>query len=99
MSTPGGYSVDLTHLDETTARIRAFTGFVSVHLASLDEMAKTLSATWSSEAATAYGLAHREWSTGAQEVRDGLDALESAARTAHSNYQGAIAANLRMLGR
>ncbi|MET9491319.1 WXG100 family type VII secretion target [Nocardia sp. NPDC006630] len=99
MSVPGeGYSVDLTHLDEVTAHIRAFKGFVADNLSALDDRAKALSATWSSEAATAYETAHREWLTGANEVRDGLAALEAAARTAHENYTGAIAANLRMLG-
>ncbi|MRH89867.1 WXG100 family type VII secretion target [Nocardia sp. SYP-A9097] len=99
MSVPGeGYSVDLSRLDEVTARIRAFKGFVTDHLATLDDQAEELSASWSSEAAAAYDLAHREWLTGAKEVRDGLEVLESAARTAHGNYQAAVTANLRMLG-
>ncbi|MFF2556980.1 WXG100 family type VII secretion target [Nocardia sp. NPDC058058] len=99
MTGPGaGYSVDLAHLDEVTARIRAFKGFVTDYLKTLDEKAGELSGSWSSEAAAAYELAHREWLSGAQEVRAGLDALEAAAASAHRNYRGAVAANLKMLG-
>lgn len=99
MTVPGeGYKVDLNHLDEVTARIRSFKDFVEDSLTALDNKAKELSASWSSEAAAAYEVAHREWLVGATEVRDGIGDLESAARTAHHNYSGAMAANLRMLG-
>ncbi|MGW4243285.1 WXG100 family type VII secretion target [Nocardia sp. NPDC004722] len=99
MSVPGeGYAVDLKHLDEVTERIRAFNSFAVDSLSALDSKSKVLSASWSSEAATAYEAVHREWMTGADEVRGGLDVLEAAARAAHGNYRSAVAANLKMLG-
>ncbi|GAB0102578.1 pore-forming CpnT exporter EsxE [Nocardia sp. JMUB6875] len=99
MTVPGeGYKVDLNHLDDVTARIRAFKTFFEDSLATLDNKAKALSASWSSEAAAAYEAAHTEWLTGANEVREGIASLESAAKIAHGNYSGAVATNLRMLG-
>ncbi|BAW05534.1 conserved hypothetical protein [Nocardia seriolae] len=67
-------------------------------MSALDNKAKVLSVSWSSEAAAAYEAAHTEWLAGATEVREGIAALESAAKIAHGNYSGALAANLRMLG-
>ncbi|QLY32955.1 WXG100 family type VII secretion target [Nocardia huaxiensis] len=93
-----GFSVDLEHLDSVTARMRALKSFVVDQLAALDAKANAVMPTWTGEAATAYQVAHQEWADGATDVQDGLAVLEKAAQTAHGNYTGAMAANLKRLG-
>jgi WXG100 family type VII secretion target len=90
------FTVDLDHLDQVTTRIWAFAGYLTDHLSELDTFAEQLLSSWSGEAADAYAQAHREWTTAALEVRDGLQSIETAARAAHGNYGNASATNTRM---
>ncbi|MBL1075242.1 WXG100 family type VII secretion target [Nocardia sp. 2] len=99
MSVAGeGYSVDLAHLDDVTARMRALKAFVIDQLTALDTKAQAAMTSWNGEAATAYQVAHQEWADGATDVQEGLQVLEKAAQTAHGNYTSAVAANLKRLG-
>ncbi|QLY29936.1 WXG100 family type VII secretion target [Nocardia huaxiensis] len=93
-----GYSVDLNHLDEVTARLQAFKAFLTAHLDTLDAKAREVVASWTGEVATAYAVAHNEWVAGATDVREGLQVLETAAGTAHGNYSSALATNMSRLG-
>ncbi|MFI9507646.1 WXG100 family type VII secretion target [Nocardia sp. NPDC052566] len=94
-----GFQVDLPHLDEVTIRMRAFKEFVTNHLTELDNRAAAIGTSWTGPAADAYAQAHRDWAVGATDVREGLDVLEAAAKSAHENYTGAASANLEMFGR
>ncbi|WP_083889232.1 WXG100 family type VII secretion target [Nocardia pneumoniae] len=93
------FKVDLQHLEDVTARVRGFKEFVTGHLDELDSRAKALGSSWTGPAAAAYAQAHREWAVGAADVQEGLQALEDATRRAHETYTGAVATNVRMLGR
>ncbi|MEV0251819.1 WXG100 family type VII secretion target [Nocardia sp. NPDC050712] len=99
MSAAGeGFSVDLDHLDDVTIRMRQLKAYIIDQLAALDEKAKAVLPTWIGDASIAYQVAHQEWADGATDVQEGLAVLEKAAQTAHGNYTGAMAANLKRLG-
>ncbi|MFI9508401.1 WXG100 family type VII secretion target [Nocardia sp. NPDC052566] len=93
------FEVDLDHLDQVTARIGGLVGFVTDSLTGLDTRISALHQEWTGATATAHDRAHREWVTGANEVREGVDAMRAAAHTAHQHYSTAIATNRAMFGR
>lgn len=93
------FQVDLADLENITARVSGFIGFLSDSLAGLETRMAALHQTWSGDAATAQADAFRKWATGATDVAEGIDAMREAAAAAHERYTSAIAANLRMLGR
>ncbi|MFC4123335.1 WXG100 family type VII secretion target [Nocardia rhizosphaerae] len=97
-SAEDGFAVDLEHLDAVTARMRGLKAYVVDQLTALDAKAKAVIPDWSGEAAAAYRTAHQDWADGAADVQDGLSVMEKAAQTAHANYSGAMAANLKRLG-
>ncbi|MBO0856124.1 MAG: WXG100 family type VII secretion target [Nocardia sp.] len=92
------FSVDLDHLDQTVARLSGLAGFVSDHLAEIERRVTALQAGgWDGLAARAYGDAHRDWASGAQEFVKGVEEMSEAARGAHTAYTRALGANHRML--
>lgn len=93
------FNVNLARLEDLTARIRGFKEFVTDYLAELDNKANVLASSWSGQAAAAFAEAHREWADGAADVQEGLQAMQEATVRAHESYSGAVATNLRMLGR
>ncbi|MEU4314948.1 WXG100 family type VII secretion target [Nocardia sp. NPDC024068] len=99
MADIGEFRVDLDHLEDVTNRIRGLKEYAIDQLTALDAKVKSLGPAWSGDAALAYAEAHRTWSVSAGEVQEGLQALQDAATQARENYQGAMAVNVRMLGR
>ncbi|MEV0248416.1 WXG100 family type VII secretion target [Nocardia sp. NPDC050712] len=93
------YQVDLTHLDEVTARITTLHGFLVDSLREVDERIATVQQSWNGEAADKQAQAHQQWVKAAQSVQEGIETMRSAAATARTAYTEASAANLRMLGR
>ncbi|MCP2289127.1 WXG100 family type VII secretion target [Nocardia amikacinitolerans] len=94
------FSVDLDDLDEATAKIEGYQRYMADGLAELDRrVASVLASNWSGAVADAYSAAHRDWSVGVTDVREGLTALQATARLAHGSYMAAKAANALMFGR
>jgi WXG100 family type VII secretion target len=93
------YQVDLDHLENTTARIGGLNDFLRESLREIDERMAVMQQSWNGQAADKQAEAHREWAAAAQEVREGIEAMQAAARTAHTAYSDAATANLRALGR
>ncbi|WP_067464191.1 WXG100 family type VII secretion target [Nocardia amamiensis] len=92
------FSVDLDKLDNLAARIRAFAGLLADQLAAIDRKAKEVDAASAGAVMAAYREAHDEWLAGATDIREGLTALEEAAKQAHESYTGAVAEGLRIPG-
>ncbi|MHA3703432.1 WXG100 family type VII secretion target [Jatrophihabitans sp. YIM 134969] len=92
------YRVDLDALDDTITFMQSTSDTVAAELAALDAHIAQLHDVWSGDAAGAQWAAHQEWSAGAAEMRAALDAMREAARTAHTNYSNAVAANQQMWG-
>ncbi|WP_054813372.1 WXG100 family type VII secretion target [Nocardia arizonensis] len=93
------YQVDLDHLDDVTTRIGGLNDFLRESLREIDERMAAMQKSWNGNAADKQAEAHREWATAAQEVREGIEAMQAAARTAHTAYNDAVTENLRALGR
>lgn len=98
MSTDGSYRVDLEHLDIVTARVGGLRGFVQDSLSGVDQRIIAAHREWSGEAADRHAAAHREWMTAAGQVKDGIDAMHTAARTAHTAYTEGLAAIHKTFG-
>lgn len=92
------FTVDLEELDATVIRLDAFVEYLEGKLGELDRRIAGMRDDWTGDAADAQRTAHDEWTTGAQQMREGVDAMWAAARAAHSSYQAAVTANLRMFG-
>lgn len=52
--------------------------------------------TWQGEAADAQVVAQQTWDHGFRDMRDALQQMRAAARTAHDNYTSAADTNLRL---
>ncbi|MQY20446.1 WXG100 family type VII secretion target [Nocardia macrotermitis] len=99
MSDPDrGYRVDLEHLDEVTTRISGLQGFITESLTGLDSRIAAAHQEWTGAAADKHAEAHREWMKAAGEARDGIQAMHTAAQTAHTAYGDVITANRKVLG-
>ncbi|MBU3066152.1 WXG100 family type VII secretion target [Nocardia sp. NEAU-G5] len=94
----GSYRVDLEHLDAVTSKVAGLHGFVHDSLTGLDQRITTAHQQWTGATADKHATAHREWMTAAGEVRDGIEALRAAAKTAHESYSDTVTANHRVLG-
>jgi WXG100 family type VII secretion target len=93
------FGVDLNHLDNVTARIAGLQGFVEDTFTGVTQRVDALHRTWTGAAATAHAEAHRDWTEGAEDVRDGIAAMRAAASAAHTAYRDGIHTNLTMLER
>ncbi|WP_225730490.1 MULTISPECIES: WXG100 family type VII secretion target [unclassified Nocardia] len=93
------YRVDLDHLDQVTAKIGGLLGFLDESLQGIDTRVAALHQQWTGAAAAKHAQAHRDWSAGAAEVREGVETMRAAAQTAHRSYTEVVQTNLRMLGR
>jgi WXG100 family type VII secretion target len=98
MSSTGDYRVDLDHLDAVTASIGGLRGFVADSLTGLDARITAAHQDWTGAAADKHAAAHREWMRAATEVSEGIEAMHTAAKTAHTAYTDVIAANHKTLG-
>ena len=90
------FAVDLDALDETVTFMQTTSDAIATELSALDARIAALHDVWTGEAAAAQRAAHQEWTRGATEMREALDAMRVAARTAHTNYSNAVTANQQM---
>ncbi|WP_020105855.1 WXG100 family type VII secretion target [Nocardia sp. 348MFTsu5.1] len=88
--------IDRVALGEVLEQMSRLTKSVEEDLAAIDELVKDLHLTWTGQAASAQRQAHAEWASGAAEMRQSLADLHSVGTTAHSNYNAAVEANLKM---
>ncbi|UAK32118.1 WXG100 family type VII secretion target [Nocardia asteroides] len=93
------FRVDLAELDDITARVAGFAGFLEDSLVGIQQRITAVQAGWSGPSATAANDAFARWLTGAQDVAEGIREMQAAAVAAHQRYTAAVAANLEMLGR
>jgi WXG100 family type VII secretion target len=94
------YGVDLDQLDNIVTRLSSLAEFLTDHLNTLDQKSAAVhSGSWTGAAATAHETAHREWSSAARELVQGVRDMSTAARNAHTQYTAAHTANNRMFGR
>lgn len=90
------HSVNLDQLDSVISRMRGFEGFFDDQIEAFDAAISKLQTGWDGDAATAQEAAHRRLMAAAAEIREGVEAIRTAAQAAHSNYTQAIAANVAM---
>lgn len=93
------FRVDLTELDDITARVAGFVGFLEDSLTGIQQRIAAVQSGWNGPSATAANDAFARWLTGAQDVAEGIDEMRAAAVAAHQRYTAAVATNLEMLGR
>ena len=90
------FSVDPEVLADSVDAMSDYHRAVQSMLDEIETMVENLHIRWTGQAATAHAAVHREWTSGAQMMREALGRLKSAGTTVHGNYTGAIAANKRM---
>ncbi|WP_069166506.1 WXG100 family type VII secretion target [Nocardia altamirensis] len=93
------FQVKLAELEQISARLDGFIGFLSESLTGLQQRIDTVQQSWQGSAAGAQAEAFRLWMTGATDVAEGIAAMKQAAEAARDRYSSAAATNLRMLGR
>ncbi len=93
-----GYRVDLEHLDQVTIKVANLRGFVEDSVGWLDARVTAMHHQWHGAVADEHAAAHREWMRGAQKIKDGIEAMRTAAKGAHDAYGEALAANRKTLG-
>ncbi|GGL40951.1 WXG100 family type VII secretion target [Nocardia jinanensis] len=93
------FQVDLAELEDITARVGNFIGFLSDSLTGLEQRMASLHQTWSGDAAIAQAGAFRQWAAGATDVAEGIDIMRQATLAARDRYIAAIEANRQMFGR
>jgi WXG100 family type VII secretion target len=91
-----GYRADLTALSDLVARLEAFDVRAESLATDLDAQVRRLHGEWSGPSADAHQVAHREWLSGARQLRAAAGELRSAVATARTNYAAAMSANARM---
>ncbi|WP_454200055.1 WXG100 family type VII secretion target [Nocardia sp. Marseille-Q1738] len=99
MDNAQAFRVKLSELEQITARLDGFVGFLSDSLSGLQQRIDSVQQNWNGAAADSQAEAFRQWVIGATDVAEGIAAMKQAAVDAHDRYSSAAAANLRMLGR
>ncbi|MBF6351961.1 MULTISPECIES: WXG100 family type VII secretion target [Nocardia] len=89
----GEFGVDPAALEDLTARLRGYQGFLEDCLTGLESHIRGMDPSWSGLAATAFNDAHRDWSKEVQDIRDSVTDLEKSAAAAHTSYTNAATAN------
>lgn len=92
------FTIDLDQLDTVIGQLGEYETILEQRLAELDARVAALQSRWTGSAADAQQEAHQEWMAGAQQMREALVGLRSAAAIAHENYASAVAANSQMWG-
>jgi WXG100 family type VII secretion target len=90
------FRVDLDQLDALVTLMQNRSATIEAAVEALDARIAALHDVWTGAAAAAQLAAHEQWREGAGQMREGLDAMREAARTAHGNYAAAVGANQRM---
>jgi len=92
------FTVDLDDLESAVAVLTAAEGAFDERLADVRRLVTSLHTGFEGLSAQAHLAAQQEWESGFALMREALGDLRAAARGAHDNYQGAVAANLRTWG-
>ena len=90
------FSVDADQLTHTVDQIAACGETLHQLAAELEARSASLHLTWDGAAAGAHHEAQAEWQRGFRAMRDALDQMRAATRTAHTNYTSAADTNVRM---
>jgi WXG100 family type VII secretion target len=90
------FSVDPQALADAMQRMGDFVQHAESMIAEIDSLVTHLHCSWSGQAATAHGEAHRHWSHGEATMREALHQLKTAGAVAHHNYAHAMATNTAM---
>lgn len=101
MSAPGGgYTVDLTLLDQTTELIANYVAALEGTLADIDrDVVQKCLQVWGGEGSAAYQERQARWTAAITRAHGEVEEMRIAARTAHTNYSSAKTTNISMLGR
>ncbi|MGV9928915.1 WXG100 family type VII secretion target [Nocardia rhamnosiphila] len=97
--------VDLDALDGLSADMRNLMLYVTDALTEVQQRMNRLhdgdgaAQPWTGDTAAAARAAMDRWTTGAQQMRDGLDTMEIASKHAHTSYAEGVEAVLYALGR
>lgn len=73
-----------------------FGQFVESSVTEVERHSTDMHLVWSSPSAIAQREVFDRWAAGVSEMRENLDELCEVARTAHTNYCGAVDTNIRM---
>jgi WXG100 family type VII secretion target len=92
------FVVEFDLLQEVVDRMAAFESGLEQRLADVDARIARLHQSWSGAAAAEQARAHREWVSGARQMREAIATLRAIGATAHGNYSAAIVANRQMWG-
>lgn len=87
------FEVDLDELRATVESLTSLEATVEQRLGRLEEVMRSLQATWSGEAAAAQRSTHDRWVAGAREMHEALGRMRAAAQHAHDGYSAAVEAN------
>ena len=96
MSADDTFDVDADQLAHTVDRMVSCGATLHDLTDRLSARLAALHLTWDGAAAEAHRTAQSEWEAGFAEMREALDRMRAAARTAHTSYTSAADTNLRM---
>ncbi|SIS11741.1 WXG100 family type VII secretion target [Williamsia sterculiae] len=96
--TTGGddFDVTLNELDELVQSMDTFNDKVAGIAEDIQSRIAKLHAQWQGLGATGHADFQDRWDQSIEEMRDGLDKVSAACRTAHGNYSKAVETNRGM---
>jgi WXG100 family type VII secretion target len=92
----GRMKISLTTLVELTSELESITTDMEQKLTRLDKVVKSLEDKWDGETKGAFSGDYQNWRRTSSDLHIALKSLHASAKTAHSNYVAAKAANLSM---
>jgi WXG100 family type VII secretion target len=92
------FAVDLDRLADLVERMAEYQTVVDSMLEECDVVVAQLHAQWEGVASESHAAVHQQWKEGADLMRHALAQLRSAGAHAHSSYNGAVEANLKIWG-
>ncbi|MGW5663516.1 WXG100 family type VII secretion target [Streptomyces sp. NPDC003758] len=93
---PGQLTVKLEDLAQAAEDIGSIANAIQDHLAELDDAVRRIADTWEGDAHDAFHGYCRQWRSSSRDLHHALRDLQKIVETAHGNYAGARAANVRM---
>ena len=96
MSEGDTFDVDVDELTHTVDQMAACGATLHDLADLLAQRLASLHLTWEGASADAHRTAQAEWEAGFTDMREALDRMRTAARTAHTRYTSAAGTNLRM---
>ncbi|MBA3783106.1 MAG: WXG100 family type VII secretion target [Nocardioides sp.] len=98
MSDDKRFTIDADELNTVIADVEQTEAALHTLTDDLERQINALQSVWEGLAADAQLAAQQEWDTGMLAMRQAMAELRAAARDAHGNYTGAVAANTEMWG-